>query len=96
MMNKEEMKRFAEVAKQDKDFVEKFTVAMKAKNTDEAIRLAAEKGFTLTAEDFAFHVECELDPEELKQVAGGESIFGKDCGDFMKFICGLVFAIDVW
>ena len=96
MLNKEEMKHLVEAAKNDKDFAEKFTAAMKAKNTDEAIRLAAEKGFTLTAEDFAFHVECELDPEELKQVAGGESIFGKDCGGFMEFICGLVFAIDVW
>ena len=62
---------------------------MKDKNIDEVIRLAAEKGFTLTTEDFAFHLDCELDPEELEQVAGGESTFGKECGDFMEFMCGI-------
>ena len=94
------MKRFAEVAKQDKDFAEKFTVAMKAKNIDEAIRLAAEKGFTFTAEDFAFHVEYELDSEELEHVAGGAYYswdnVDKDCGDTVLAFCVMGIGIAFW
>ena len=98
MLNKEEMKRLVEAAKNDKDFAEKFTVAMKAKNTDETIRLAAEKGFTFKEEDFAFHLDCELDPEELEQVAGGRSMddVEKMCGDTLCFFCGFGFASSLW
>lgn len=98
MLSKEEMKRFAEVAGQDKEFAEKLTAAMKAKNTDEAIRLAAEKGFTLTAEDFAFQGKRELDPEELEQVAGGRSWSDvkEVCGDAQLAICTLGFGKAFW
>ena len=71
MSNKEELTRLTEFAEKDKEFAEKFTAAVKAKNADEAIRLAAEKGFTLKAEDFAFDEMHEVDKEELEHVAGG-------------------------
>lgn len=95
MTNKEELRRLAEYADKDKEFAEKFTAAMKAKNTDEAIRLASEKGFTLTKEDFAFDEERELDTDELANVAGGS--IGEHCHDFLDgFLCGLALFSEIW
>ena len=98
MLSKEEMKRFAEVAEQDKDFAEKITAAMKAKNIDEVIRLAAEKGFTFTAEDFDFQGKRELDLDELKQVAGGRSWDDVDkyCGDGELAVCVVHLGAAFW
>ena len=99
MLSKEEMKRFAEVAEQDKDFAEKITAAMKAKNIDEVIRLAAEKGFTFTAEDFDFQGKRELDLDELKQVAAGGASWDEVdewCGDAELAGCVLHVGVAFW
>ena len=44
------------------------TEEVKAKNADEAIRLAAGKSFTLKAENFVIEGKREPDQEELKHV----------------------------
>lgn len=93
MLNKEEIQRITECAENDKEFALKFTAAVRAKNADEAIRLAAEKGFKLTAEDFAFNGNGELDRKELENVAGGVD----RCKNFSSGLgCGFWLAVDLW
>lgn len=95
MLNKEELHRLAEAAEKDKEFAEKFTAAVKAKNADETVRLAAGKGFNLKAEDFAFDGKRELDPEEFENVAGGK--FNEHCHDFWDgFACSLALFSELW
>ncbi|MBQ7733568.1 MAG: hypothetical protein IJT58_06070 [Synergistaceae bacterium] len=72
MTNKEELSRLIEIAEKDKEFAEKFIAAEKAKDADEIIRLAAEKGVTLKRENSLRH---EIDNEELKNVTGGSEKF---------------------
>ncbi|MBQ6773957.1 MAG: Nif11-like leader peptide family RiPP precursor [Synergistaceae bacterium] len=97
MSNKKELQRLIELAKEDKEFAEKFMAAMKSKNADEAIRIAAEKGVSLTADDFKFNQKRELDPEELKNVAGSESIFVNNCKKADEaFLCGIALLVDLW
>ena len=95
MANKEELKRLAEIAEKDKDFCEKFTAAVNARNADEAVRLAAEKGVTLKAEEFAFSGKRELDSEELKNVAGGD--LGDHCNGILAAItCIVAIGSEIW
>ena len=68
---------------------------MRAKNADEAIRIAGEKGFALKPEDFKFNEKSELDPEELKNVAGGKP--GDVCKNvFEGFMCGFAVFVEFW
>ena len=71
MINMEEVQRLAECAENDKEFTEKFVQAMNARNIDEVIRLAAEKDFTFTKEDFDFPSKRKLDLDELDYAVGG-------------------------
>lgn len=96
MLTKEELNRLAEFAEKDNEFAEKFNAAVKAKNADEAIRLAAEKGFTLTAEDFAFDGMSELDREELEHVAGGGMCWHTIERNSEKFGCIVLILRDIW
>ena len=94
MSNKEELQRLVEFAKEDKEFAEKFMAAMKAKNSDEAIQLAADKGFTLTADDFKFNQKRELDPEELKNVSGCD--VGSTCDSWAAaLLCGFAMLVEL-
>ena len=96
MSTKEELNRLTEFAEKDNEFAEKFNAAVKAKNADEAIRLAAEKGFTLTAEDFAFDGMSELDKEELEHVAGGMACGHSIERGTQKFECIIFILKELW
>ncbi len=62
------MKKFLENISEDKEFIEKLN---KAGSEEAVIRLAAEKGFTLTEEDLKPSVPTgELSADELDAVAG--------------------------
>ena len=64
------MKKFLEVASQDKEFIEKLN---KAETPEAVVALAEEKGFTLTEEDLKQEpVSGEISDTELDAVAGGE------------------------
>ena len=72
----ENMKKFLEEASKDKEYLEKVN---KAETPEAVIALAAEKGFTLTAEDLKPDQPTgELNDDELDAVAGG-----KACGCFI-------------
>ena len=64
----ENVKRFLEAVSQDREFLEKIN---EAATTEAVIALAAEKGFTLTAEDLKPAATGELSDDELDGVAGG-------------------------
>ncbi len=64
----ENVKRFLEAVSQDKEFLEKIN---EAASPETVIALAAEKGFTLTAEDMKPAATGELSDDELDGVAGG-------------------------
>ena len=67
----ENMKKFLEEASKDKEYLEKVN---KAETPEAVIALAAEKGFTLTAEDLKPDQPTgELNEDELDAVAGGKA-----------------------
>ena len=68
----ENMKRFLEEAEKDAAFAEKLEAA---ESPEALLALAAEKGFTLTAEDLAAEETAgELSDDELDDVAGGAAV----------------------
>ena len=67
----ENMKKFLEEASKDKEYLEKVN---KAETPEAVIALAAEKGFTLTAEDLKpDQPSGKLNDDELDAVAGGKA-----------------------
>lgn len=70
----ENLKKFLEEASSDEALIEKFT---KAETPEAIIALAAEKGFTLTADDLKPEEASggEVSDEELATVAGGKACF---------------------
>ena len=71
------MKRFLEAVSGDKEFAEKLA---KAETPESVIAIAAENGFTLTAEDLepSKVTDGEISDAEMDAVAGG-----KDCYCFL-------------
>ena len=70
------MKKFLEAVSRNKESIEKLK---KAETPEAVIALAAENGFTLTAEDLKPEPTTgEVSDDELNAVAGG-----KDCGCFL-------------
>ena len=75
------MKSFLEAVSEDKAFIERLS---KAETPEALIALAAEKGFTLTAEDLTREAPTgELADDELDDVAGGAG--------FMTYLQNLIF-----
>ena len=68
------MKKFLEAVSDDQEFIGKLT---KAETLEALIALAAEKGFTLTAEDLKKPETAEgaLSDDELDAVAGGDECY---------------------
>ena len=73
----EQLKAFFEKAKTDKELGEKLNaLGMKGAGIDEYIALAAENGFTITAENLDEWKSSELSEKQLEKVAGGDDLDG--------------------
>ena len=91
-MSIENVKRFVEVAKQDKSLQQRFSGVRDAQEFARiAAQVSAERGFAFTAEEFLASIgrrakgAVELDDNQLESVAGGFFSLGWSPSDLAEF-----------